>query len=148
MTKEEEFTSTFSSNFIEKHSMNLCALMIYILLQSNVEKDRWVENFRQFERQEKASKWFHQASRLRLRRRRNKAIHAVLPHQYVSGDAITLCLDAVKYKPRLKTYVYDVLLSVTTEAQLWTILRRTPRTSQSKKIAKIYIILAIFLLPI
>ena len=40
------------------------------------------------------------------------------PHQYVSGDAITFCLKAIKFKPPKGTYVYDILMSAATESQL------------------------------
>ena len=77
--------------------------MIHILMRGNVEKGKWADNFCQFERQEIALKRFNKASRLRTRRRRNKAIHTLLPHQYLSGDTIMFCLDAVRYKPPQET---------------------------------------------
>ena len=53
----------------------------------------------------------------------------------MSGDAITFCLEAVQYKPPKGTYLYNVLMSVTTEAQIWNNLWRKPRTTQNKKIS-------------
>ena len=45
-----------------------------------------------------------------------------------------MCLQAVKYKPPQGSYLYDVLASAATEAQIWNYLWRTPRTTQEKKI--------------
>ena len=70
---------------------------------------------------------------LRTSRRRNQAIITILPDQYISRDAITFCLNAVKYKPPKGTYVYDVLMSAATELQLWTTLWRSKRKTKEKK---------------
>ena len=117
--------------------MILRARMIHILLQGTVETGKWFEAFRRFERKEQAQKWYKRARRLRMRRSRNDAINTVLPHKYISGDAITFCLAAVKHKPPLGTYVYDILLSLATVPQLWNILWRNSRTSQDNKISTI-----------
>jgi len=108
--------------------------MIHILLTGNVEKGKWIAAFRLFEKQEEASKWFR---RLPKKRRRNEAITTLLPHQYISGDAITYCLAALQHKPPQGTYIYDVLVSAATEAQIWNIFWRIPRTKQNKKISAI-----------
>ena len=116
--------------FIEKHSLILLAWMIHILLTGKVEKGKWAESFHLFEKQEQASKWFNRAKRLKRRHRRNVPTTTLLPHRFTSGDAITFCLEAVQYKPPQGTYLYDVLASAATEAQIWNYLWRTPRTTQ------------------
>ena len=103
--------SGFSSGFIEKHSLALRAWMIRLLLKQDGMVSQWVDSFRQFQLQGQIPKWFKRTRELGTWRRRNKAISTLLPHQYISGDAITFCLAAVKHKPRQGTYVYDVLLS-------------------------------------
>ena len=126
--------AAFSTEFIEKHSMNLRAWMIYILLQDIQGNVEWHESFEQFQKQGQTSKWFDKAKLLRPNRRRNQAISTIMPHQYVSGDAITFCLKAVKFKPPKGTYVYDILMSAATESQLWTSLWRSKRKTKEIKI--------------
>ena len=114
--------------------MNLRAWIIYILLQDIQGNVEWHESFEQFKKQGQTSKWFDKANLLRPNRRRNQAISTIMPHQYVSGDAITFCLKAVKFKPPKGTYVYDVLLSAATESQLWTNFWRSKRKTKERKI--------------
>ena len=57
-----------------------------------------------------------------------------MPDQYISGDAIMFCLNAVNFKPPKGTYVYDVLLSAATESQLWTSFWRSKRKTKERKI--------------
>ena len=61
----------------------------------------------------------------------------ILPDQFISGDAITYCLAALEYRPPQLTYLYDVLLSVATESQLWNTLWRFPRTTQARRVSTI-----------
>ncbi len=114
--------------------MTIRAWMIHILLNDTVENGEWVEDFRMFQSKEKNAGLFTQAKRLRKQRRRNRAIQTLLPHQYLSDDAITFCLAAIKYKPPPGTYVYDTALSVSTESQLWNTLWRASRKKNIERI--------------
>ena len=80
---------------------------------------------------------FSTVNTLTRNRRRNEAARTLLLHRYISGDAIMFCLASAKFKPPQGTYVYDVLLSVATEPQLWTPLWRPPRTTGEKKVTRI-----------
>ena len=70
-------------------------------------------------------------------RHKNETIRTLLPHQCVAGDAIRYSLLAVKHKQPHGTFLYDILMSASTESQLWHNLWRVPRTTQNKKIGKI-----------
>ena len=52
MEGQKEISSLSSSEFIEKHSLILCAWMIHMQLNGKVEEGKLVEAFRQFEKQE------------------------------------------------------------------------------------------------
>jgi len=58
--------------------------MIYIILNGNVEKGKWISSFHLFEKQEQASKWFNRVRRMKKKRRRNDAINTLLPHRFMS----------------------------------------------------------------
>ena len=112
--------------------------MIHTLLQGIPGNVEWHESFAQFGKQGQTSNWFHKAKlRIIRRRKRNEAISTIMPDQYISGDAIMFCLNAVNFKPPKETYVYDVLLSAATESQLWTSFWRSKRKNKERKIDKI-----------
>lgn len=58
---------------------------------------------------------------------------------FLETQLSTVCLRLNINKLPQGTYVYDVLMSVATEAQLWHTLWRVPRTTQSKKISTIIV---------
>ena len=79
--------------------------------------------------------WFNRARRLRSKHK-NETIRTLLPHQFVAGDAIRYSLLAVKHKPPQGTFLYDVLMSASTESQLWHNLWRVQGQHKTKKLTK------------
>ena len=61
----------------------------------------------------------------------------LMPHEYISGDAIHLSLKALKYTPSKRTHIYDVLSSRLSESSLWRTLWKPPMNTFEHRINKI-----------
>ena len=122
------------TNFIEECSMSIRAWMIQILLEHDLTIPTWHESLHQSINENQNLKWFNKAAKLSTTRRRNRAIATVMPHEYISGDAIFFCLKAIEYKPPKRTYIYDVLLSRTSESKLWTALWNPPKNTFEQRL--------------
>ena len=66
------------------------------------------------------SKWFNKAAKVSTARRRNGAEATLMPHEYISGDAIYFCLKGLEYKhPRRRTYMTCSIIKKKTFYIVW-----------------------------
>lgn len=126
-----------STNFIETQSILIRAWMIHILLQYDFGEVTWQESLWVFIKQNGATQWFNRAAQLRKTWRRNQAIATLMPNKFLSGDAITFCRKAINYKPPKETYIFDVLMSVQPEPNLWKALWKHPWTKYEHRVTAI-----------
>ena len=135
--QNNELQRKMSTNFIEEHSMSIRAWMIQIILETGFSTSTWQESLQEFIANNQTLKWFNKAAKLSSARATNRAIMTLMPHEYISGDAIHLSFKALKYQPPKRTYMYDVLSSRLSEPSLWRSLWKPPRDTFEQRIKKI-----------